>query len=313
MKLKNKFVILCLGMLFYSVACSTNEIASNNKVNNNVTPTNNINISTNYEQTYEQIKDNKVNKIEKIRNNFGTVNIDKTYNSKGQDYRQKFIILHYTAVNREGSLKALTEREVSSHYLVTDVEGEPIYSLVDDDRRAWHAGSSSWKGRTNINDSSIGIEIVNLGNVRGEFEPYKEHQIKDVATLLTYLVNKYEVDPRGILAHSDIAPNRKSDPGPLFPWERLYKEYNLGIWYDEDIKIKYENMLMNNTLIYTILDAQNEFKNFGYGIETTGVMDKQTSNVIKAFQYRFRPSKYDGNLDNETYAILKALNDKYNK
>lgn len=250
------------------------------------------------------------NKI--INNSAGKLTLSTEYNSISQDFRQKFIIIHYTAINKESSIRALVEKDVSSHFLISDQYGDPVYYLVDEDKRAWHAGLSSWKTRTNLNDSSLGIEIVNNGQINGEFVPYKDFQIEQVAILVKYLSDKYQIPPENILGHSDIAPQRKSDPGALFPWKELYEKYGLGMWYDEYIKQSYENENANNFYNISSYDIQNEFKKFGYGIELTGILDKQTENVVKAFQHRFRPSLYDGIVDLETYAILKALNQKYN-
>lgn len=252
--------------------------------------------------------------IETISNSAGTVKVDaSSYNSQGQDYRQKFIILHYTAGNRDSSLKTLTENEVSAHYLVSDNKLEPVYSLVNENKRAWHAGVSDWKGRNNLNDTSIGIEIVNDGDVSGTFVPYKDFQIKEVAVLVKYLADKYEIPATNILGHSDIAPQRKSDPGPLFPWRELYTQYNIGMWYDNETKNNYEREYETKLSMTPVSDVQRELNKFGYGISITGSWDKQTKNVIKAFQHHFRPSNYSGEMDVETFAILKALNEKYNK
>ena len=251
---------------------------------------------------------------ETISNSAGTVKVDaSSYSSQGQDYRQKFIILHYTAGNRDSSLKTLTENEVSAHYLVSDNKLEPVYSLVNENKRAWHAGASDWKGRNNLNDTSIGIEIVNDGDVSGTFVPYKDFQIKEVAVLVKYLADKYEIPATNILGHSDIAPQRKSDPGPLFPWRELYTQYNIGMWYDNETKNNYEREYETKLSMTPVSDVQRELNKFGYGISITGSWDKQTKNVIKAFQHHFRPSNYSGEMDVETFAILKALNEKYNK
>lgn len=247
-----------------------------------------------------------------IKNSAGSVTVDSSYTSKGQNYRQRFIILHYTALNRDNSLRVLTTDEVSAHYLISDNKNDPVYSLVDENRRAWHAGLSEWKTSKNLNDSSIGIEIVNNGNTSGNFEPFKNFQIKEAAVLVKYLADKYEIPATNILGHSDIAPQRKPDPGPLFPWEELYRKYNLGMWYENDRKSAYENEYANTWNILPAATVQAEFSKFGYSINTTGKWDEQTKNVIKVFQYHFRPAKYDGKLDLETFAILKALNEKYN-
>ena len=124
------------------------------------------------------------------------------------------------------------------------------------------------------------------------------------------------IPPTNILAHSDIAPTRKQDPGPLFPWKTLYEKHQIGMWYDEDKKQEfYPNALEDITTLYEdasfIRKIQSTFKSFGYDIQITGMWDKQTKSVIEAFQYHFRPENYDGILDAETWSILQALAQKY--
>ena len=237
-----------------------------------------------------------------------------TYNSKGQNFRQRFIILHYTVSDRERSIDLLTNKDVSSHYLITDKENEPIYYLVDENKRAWHAGVSSWGNFTNLNDNSIGIEIVNKGFVlkegKMEFYRYPSWQIHKTAVLVQDLIKRYEVEPQNILGHSDIAPQRKQDPGPLFPWKELYRDYGIGMWYDEPDKEKYKDAFDSRIIPE---EVQKELRKFGYGIAVSKVYDEQTKNVITAFQFHFRQDKYDGIMDAETFAILKALNEKYKK
>ena len=124
------------------------------------------------------------------------------------------------------------------------------------------------------------------------------------------------VPPTNILAHSDIAPTRKQDPGPLFPWKKLYEEHQIGMWYDEEKKQGfYPSALDDITILYEdasfIRKVQTSFKSFGYDIQITGMWDKQTKSVIEAFQYHFRPENYNGILDAETWSILQALIQKY--
>ena len=249
------------------------------------------------------------------RDKSGSERVDGlTYNSKGQNFRQRFIILHYTVSDRERSIDLLTNKDVSSHYLITDRENEPIYYLVDENKRAWHAGVSSWGNFTNLNDNSIGIEIVNKGFIlkdgKMEFYRYPSWQIHKTAVLVQDLIKRYEVEPQNILGHSDIAPQRKQDPGPLFPWEELYRDYGIGMWYDETDKEKYKDAFDNRI---TPEEVQKELRKFGYGIAVSKVYDEQTKNVITAFQFHFRQNKYDGIMDAETFAVLKALNEKYKK
>ena len=124
------------------------------------------------------------------------------------------------------------------------------------------------------------------------------------------------IPPTNILAHSDIAPTRKQDPGPLFPWKKLYEEHQIGMWYDEEKKQGfYPSALDDITILYEdasfIRKVQTSFKSFGYDIQITGMWDKQTKSVIEAFQYHFRPENYNGILDAETWSILQALIQKY--
>lgn len=244
---------------------------------------------------------------------------DAYFPAKGQDFRQKFLILHYTALHNQRSVEVLTQQSVSSHYLIKDNEDENIYILVGENERAWHAGQSSWLGRTNINDSSIGIEIVNPGysmlNGKMWFYPYSEHQYKKIAELTKDIVERYEIDPTFILGHSDIAPLRKEDPGAFFPWKRLYEEYGLGAWYNDIDKYHFLSQFKSSDINKTsfIRSVQADLAKYGYGINETGIWDKQTERVIMAFQLHFRPTNYSGKLDAETWAILQALNHKYRK
>ena len=196
---------------------------------------------------------------------------------------------------------------------MSDDKDDPVFALVPEGKRAWHAGDSEWKNSKNLNDSSLGIEIVNDGDVSGQFVPYKSFQIKNVAVLVKYLAEKYDIPATNIIGHSDIAPQRKSDPGPLFPWKELYTKYNIGMWYEEATKRSYENQYSSGLGSIPVSEMQKELRKFGYSIEITNQWDKQAKNVVRAFQHHFRPSKYDGVMDVETYAILKALNEKYNK
>ena len=280
---------------------------------------------------YSLHANNSKSDVQIIKNDAGAETIDPvTYKSVGQNFRQRFIILHYTALDDENSIKVLTEQEVSAHFLITTRDEESIYNLVPEDKRAWHAGESEWKSSKNLNDSSIGIEIVNLGlnedilddtdvgverALKNQYRqaPYTEEQIKKIAILVKYLSEKYEIAPENILGHSDVAPQRKLDPGPMFPWKELYDKYNIGMWYDEDEKNKIQTEIGAEFSTLTVTAYQNEFKKFGYAIQITGVYDKQTANVIKAFQLHFRQENFNGALDIETYSILKALNKKYIK
>ncbi|MBF8744616.1 N-acetylmuramoyl-L-alanine amidase [Pseudomonas monteilii] len=234
--------------------------------------------------------------------------IDRNHPSANQDDRIQFVVLHYTNASLERSLALLTHGEVSSHYLIGDGPGT-IYQLVDENRRAWHAGESQWQGRTWLNSSSIGIEIVNPGfddtpNGRVWY-PYSEAQIQSLIALLKDIVKRNHIEPRHIIGHSDIAPLRKLDPGPMFPWKRL-ADAGLGIWPEANAVARQQAYFSANPP--TIGWYQQELARFGYAIDQTGQLDVATRHVIAAFQMRFRPQRFDGNPDAQTAAILQVLN-----
>lgn len=252
--------------------------------------------------------------------NRGDYIVDKYYNSVSQDKRQKFLIIHYTSTGYKESLYILSNGLVSAHYLIPDnvlfkINKPVVLQLVDENNRAWHAGDSFWHGRTNINDSSIGIEIVNLGfteDIDGnvKWHPYKNEQIRLLISLLKDIINRYKIEPDAILAHSDIAPTRKQDPGAVFPWERLYK-VGIGAWPDEQTVEKYlagrENSDCGNVLL-----IQSALKEYGYDqIPQDGILNDLTIQIIKAFQLHFRPELVSGIPDAQTEAIALALVEKY--
>lgn len=238
-----------------------------------------------------------------------------------QNFRQKYLILHYTVLPEDKSVTVLTQQSVSAHYLVNNLGDNEIYQLVDENKRAYHAGVSAWRTDKNLNDTSIGIEIVNMGykaDAAGikTFEPFSDDQVKKVAALAKDIVTRYQIPATNVLAHSDIAPTRKQDPGPLFPWKKLYDEYQIGMWYDEAAKQSfYDLALVDFSTRYNepsfIFLIQTAMQKFGYGLDVNGKWDDGTKKTIEAFQYHFRPQKYDGIMDVETWAILQALNQKY--
>ena len=239
-----------------------------------------------------------------------TPRIDRTYTAISQDSRAQYLIIHYTAGNFESSLKTLTQGPVSSHYLVNQ-DPPTIYQLVDETRRAYHAGASYWKGATQLNASSIGIEIVNLGyrdnfnGVEGRtYFDFPQPQIDAVIALVKKIVAEHLIAPDRILAHSDIAPGRKPDPGPRFPWKQL-ADAGLIPW--PDAAAVAERKTAFELLPPDIVWWQTKLSQHGYFVPPTGEVNQVMSDVIGAFQMRFRPAKFDGLPDAETAAILDVL------
>ena len=237
-----------------------------------------------------------------------TKTYDDTYTAKGQSSRARFLVLHYTVANTPSSIKILTEQEVSAHYLLTDEATPKIYRLVDENRAAWHAGNSSWKNFTQLNNSSIGIEIVNAGwkdTPQGRvYAPFSQTQIEALIPLVKDIVQRNGIAPENILGHSDIAPLRKQDPGPQFPWQRLAQE-GLIKWPDAarvaTVRPVFE-MLLPDVAWY-----QRKLATHGYGLVQSGLLDVQTRTVLAAFQMKYRPRDIAGNPDAETAALLEVL------
>ena len=234
--------------------------------------------------------------------------MDTRHPSVNYDSRVQFVVLHYTSTSLERSLELLTHGPVSSHYLIGDTP-PTIYKLVDENQRAWHAGESQWKGRTWLNSSSIGIEIVNKGfrdTPQGRvWYPYTEGQVQSLIALLKDISTRYKIDPRNIIGHSDIAPLRKLDPGPLFPWKRL-AEAGFGIWPNAQAVAREQALYASN--VPSITWFQQQLALLGYETPQTGELDVATRHVLSAFQMHFRPALFDGTPDAESAAILKVLN-----
>ena len=257
--------------------------------------------------------------------NTGFVIDNQSYQSQGKSQRIQSIVLHYTAEDEAESIRILTKENVSAHYLIPLTENNTIYHLVPDNERAWHAGAGEFAGRQVLNDTSIGIEIVNEGikqqyrksankdndgyHPPEHFVAFSDTQIKKLAHLIQLLVQKYEIKPTQIIGHSDMAPSRKIDPGAKFPWERLYKEYGIGAWYYEADKQHF--MTDGSFETATTPEIKQMFRDYGYAINESDDWDKPSRNVIYAFQLHFRPQKLTGKMDLETYAILRALHNKY--
>ncbi|MHA6491883.1 N-acetylmuramoyl-L-alanine amidase [Pseudomonas borbori] len=234
--------------------------------------------------------------------------IDSRHTAVGQDSRVQYIILHYTSTDLAHSLALLTQGEVSSHYLIGEAPAT-IYRLVDEDRRAWHAGDSQWQGRTWLNSASIGIELVNQGFYDGPngryWQPYSPEQIDALIPLLKDIMQRHGLGPGSIIGHSDIAPQRKVDPGPLFPWQRLADE-GLVPWPEKQAVARQQAVFAASPP--TVAWFQHQLQRQGYSVAEHGELDLATRNVLAAFQMKYRPARYDGEPDAETAALLWVLN-----
>lgn len=214
------------------------------------------------------------------------------------------IVLHYTGMpTAEGALAQLCnpEAEVSSHYFVH--EDGRIAQLVPEERRAWHAGRSSWFDETDLNSASIGIEIVNPGH-DGGLPPFPEAQIAAVIALCRDIVARRAIAPERILAHSDIAPGRKVDPGERFPWARLAAQ-GVGRWREPAPDMP--GLILGFGATGEAVSAlQRDLAALGYGVDQTGLYDARTKIVVEAFQRRWRPHRIDGVADAGTRATIMA-------
>lgn len=220
------------------------------------------------------------------------------------------LILHYTGMETgEAALARLCEKDakVSAHYVV-ETDG-CVFQLVDEDKRAWHAGVSEWAGETNINSASIGIEIVNGGHdwrdTDGVLPAYPDVQINALIPLCKAVMARHDIPAMNVLGHSDVAPARKQDPGEHFPWAGLAAA-GVGVWPQtivDDRRVLFGPDLRDRGV--SIL--QSGLAHIGYGARVTGVMDTPTQEVIAALQRRYRPDQIDGVVDMQTMDIVKWL------
>ena len=215
----------------------------------------------------------------------------------------KFIVIHYTGMQSE---RACIERllnnksQVSTHYLINR-EGK-ITRMVDEKNAAWHAGKSKWKNFINLNDQSIGIELVNKGHQYG-YENFSKKQISKLILLCKSLIKKYKIKKTNILGHSDIAPLRKKDPGEKFPWYFLSKQ-KIGYWHGINKK-NVNNQNLSKSELRKIFF--NNLYKIGYRYFNKKKLSKSDLKVIKAFQRRFRQNKVDGLIDQNCLEISDYL------
>jgi N-acetyl-anhydromuramyl-L-alanine amidase AmpD len=255
--------------------------------------------------------------------------------SENYNSRVSIIVIHHTTANFEDSYRILTKpssNPVSSHYLIPEPDDQTYgkssvqtYQLVPESLRAWHAGRSYWSGKTGLNDQSIGIELVNRTWCHASdsganpytdkidrlcfYPDFADSQLALLVELLGGLLERYpEIKPTNIIGHSDIAPNRKIDPGPRFPWQRLSR-LGYGAWFDDETVVRYWERFREQPL--PLLNVQKALGAYGYKIEPTGEDDEQTRNVLRAFQMHFRPSEVTSIATPDSTAILFALIEKY--
>lgn len=201
------------------------------------------------------------------------------------------VVLHYTEM--ESAERAIArmcdpDAQVSAHYLISEA-GE-VVQLVPEEKRAWHAGVSYWRGHTDVNGLSIGIELDHPGHLHG-YRDFSEPQFAALVPLLARIVKKHDIPRANVVGHSDVAPTRKIDPGELFPWDRL-AEYHLCLPRPE--KLELGDPFDNDGAFYLALER------FGYDIS-------DGHKAVEAFQRRWRPEKIDGEIDGQIRAILFQL------
>jgi N-acetylmuramoyl-L-alanine amidase len=219
--------------------------------------------------------------------------------------RPDILLLHYTGMPDEGeALQWLCNpvSQVSAHYFV--FEDGRVLQLVPEARRAWHAGVSFWAGETDINSSSIGIEIANPGHPGG-LPPFGDAQIASVIALASDIIARWRIAPDRVLAHSDVAPGRKQDPGERFPWERLHRA-GIGHW-TAPAPIRDGRFFGRGDQGMPVEALQAMLAMYGYGARITGTFDDDLEAVVAAFQRHFRPERIDGVADASTITTLRNL------
>ena len=237
-----------------------------------------------------------------------TLNYSPNFDSKKRNFNQiKFIVFHYTGMKKESeAVSRLTniQSEVSCHYLIKK-SGE-IITMVPESYIAWHAGKSSWGNYRSLNKNSIGIEITNQGH-KFNYKKFTKKQISSLLKLSRFLIKKYRINLKNILGHSDIAPERKKDPGEKFPWQYL-SQNKVGLWHT----IKKQELIKNRRIKTTKVDKDlfiNNLFKIGYQkkLSISLVGDKYINYIIKAFQRRYRQDLIDGKIDQECLIISQNL------
>ena len=217
------------------------------------------------------------------------------------------LVLHYTGmVSAEAALERLTapEAKVSAHWCIG--EDGTLWRLVPEEQRAWHAGLSEWRGRRSVNDVSIGIELVNPGHEHG-YRPFPPAQMDALLDLARAIVARHAIDPCNVVAHSDIAPERRQDPGELFDWARL-AEAGIGLWPESvAAPVGEGRALRRGDRGAAVRRRQERLRAVGYGLATDADFDTSTAAVVRAFQRHFRQARVDGVIDAGTDAVLDQV------
>jgi N-acetylmuramoyl-L-alanine amidase len=216
------------------------------------------------------------------------------------------LLLHYTGL--KSCAKAIDwlsrpESKVSCHYVVD--EAGQITQMVAEDQRAWHAGLASWRDETDINSASVGIEVHNAGHELG-YPEFPEPQMLALEALCADIVARHRIRPERVLAHSDVAPKRKKDPGEKFPWARLAGK-GIGHWVPPVAVLAADSGIARDAAGPLVADVQGMLARYGYGIQPTGGFDPLTEFVVTAFQRHFRPERVDGRIDQSTITTLERL------
>jgi len=216
------------------------------------------------------------------------------------------LVLHYTGVESAG--KAIdwlcrAESKVSAHYVLD--EAGFVTQLVSEDKRAWHAGLAVWAGETDINSVSIGIEVQNAGHELG-YPDFTEPQLRVLQALCRDIISRHGIRPERVLAHSDVAPTRKIDPGEKFPWARMAVA-GIGHWVAPTPVNWADAGIARDAAGPLVAAVQTRLADYGYGIEVTGGLDPRTDFVVRAFQRHFRPERVDGRIDQSTITTLERL------
>ena len=217
------------------------------------------------------------------------------------------LVLHYTGmVSAEAALARLTDpgARVSAHWCIG--EDGTLWRLVPEAERAWHAGVSEWRGRRGVNDVSIGIELVNPGHEHG-YRPFPPAQMDALLDLAHAIVARHPIDPRNVVAHADVAPTRRQDPGELFDWARLAGA-GIGLWPQAAATTGGEGpALRHGDRGAAVGRQQARLRAVGYGLAVDGDFGAGTAAVVRAFQRHFRQARVDGVIDAGTAAALDQL------